>query len=247
MFQVTKWGWKRIAARLLLVPVLAGGSAAIAPAQMRTAAGGPAPAPAAKGRPPAGPAMAGDPKAMLKEGRKALDEGRFNDAQDLARRAEASNPSGKWGLFDDTPNALLKDVQAAVAKAQKVEADQLVKKAKALFTKSPVSDGERAVNLKAALEMAHRAESLHGPYSVWDLGDRADKLAKEIETARAKLRPVPPPPNGMAGVPGTGQPFAAALPPAETRPSFGQTPARPGGVMPAGGPQAPGGVMPAGG
>src|SRR5439155_25458663 len=129
----------------------------------------------------AGPVMnatAADPKAILKEGRKALAAGRFNDAQDLARRAEASNASGKWGLFDDTPNALLKDVQAAVAKAQKAESEQLVKQAKVLLTKPAASPAEHAANLDTALQMARRADSLHGPYSAWDLGDRADKLEK---------------------------------------------------------------------
>ena len=61
---------------------------------------------------------------MLKEGRKALAAGQYDRAQDLARAAEANNPGGKWGLFDDTPNALLKDVQAAVVKAQKSEANR---------------------------------------------------------------------------------------------------------------------------
>src|SRR5260221_10135684 len=128
VFQATKWSWKRIAARLLLIPVLAGGSAAIAHAQPKTAAGTTRAAPQTKTA--AGAVMtaapAGDPQAMLKEGRKALAEGRFNDAQDFARRAEASNASGKWGLFDDTPSALLKDVQAAVLKTPKAESEQLV-------------------------------------------------------------------------------------------------------------------------
>src|SRR5262249_56544538 len=37
---------------------------------------------------------------------------------------------------------------------------------------------------------------LHGPYSVWELGDRPQKLRAEIETARAKLRKtnIPPAP-----------------------------------------------------
>jgi len=39
--QARKWSWRRIATRLLLLPVLAGGSAAVAHAQVRTNAGGP--------------------------------------------------------------------------------------------------------------------------------------------------------------------------------------------------------------
>jgi type II secretory pathway component GspD/PulD (secretin)/tetratricopeptide (TPR) repeat protein len=179
VFQATKWSWKRIAARVLLVPVLAGGSAAIAQQKTTTPI-----------KTSSGPVMAasGDHKALLKEGRKALSEGRFNDAQDCARRAEASNASGKWGLFDDTPNALLKDVQAAVLKSQKAEAEQLVKQAKALLHKTAASDAEKASNLDSALQMARRADSLHGSYSAWDFTDRPDKLVKEIETARGKMK-----------------------------------------------------------
>jgi hypothetical protein len=117
VFQATTTGWRRFAARLLLVPVLAGGAAALATAQP--------PRPGA-----AMPAAGGDPKAMLKDGRKALAEGRFNDARDLAQRAEASNPTGKWGLFDDTPNALRRDIESGQARAKDAEIDNLTKQAR---------------------------------------------------------------------------------------------------------------------
>src|SRR6266540_229152 len=68
VFQATKWSWKRIAARVLLIPVLAGGSAAIAHAQLKTAAGttGAAPQTKTAASPVMTAAPAGDPKAMLK-------------------------------------------------------------------------------------------------------------------------------------------------------------------------------------
>ncbi len=225
VFQANKWSWKRIAARLLLVPVLAGGSAATA--QQKSALG------AAPTKTAAGPVMTaasgGEPKAMLKEGRKALTEGRYNDAQDLARRAEASNVTGKWGLFDDTPNALLKDVQAAVLKAQKAEADQLAKQAKALFAKPTSSDAEKAANLDTALKMARRADSLHGSYSAWDLSDRPDKMVKDIEAARTRLK-VAAAPMMVAGVPGG----SGVRPAVDT-----SMPNAPSGVVPAGGIKPP--------
>jgi type II secretory pathway component GspD/PulD (secretin) len=207
VFQATKWSWKRIAARLLLIPVLAGGSAAIAHAQQKTTTGAAGVAPQTKTS--AGPVMTaktgGDPKALLKEGRKALSEGRFNDAQDLARRAEASNASGKWGLFDDTPAALLKDVQAAVHKAHKVESEQLMKQAKALMAKAAAaaSDSEKAAHIDSALQMARRADSLHGPSSAWDFGDKPEKLVKDLEAMRAKMK-LPAPPTTVATAPSAG-------------------------------------------
>jgi type II secretory pathway component GspD/PulD (secretin) len=193
VFQAKKWGWKRVAANLLLVPLLAGGSVAVVQAQlgrsnnspvtsMPTAASG-APKKDAK----AAPSPGTDPKHLLKEGRKALAEGRFADAQDLSMRAEANNPSGKWGLFDDTPAALRKDIQAATLKKHKEQSEQLMKQAKGLATKPAANDAERAYNLDSAIQMARQADKLHGPYTAWDWGERADKLVKELEAARAKI------------------------------------------------------------
>ena len=43
MFQAKKWNWKRVAANLLLVPILGGGSVAVVNAQLgRATSGGPA-------------------------------------------------------------------------------------------------------------------------------------------------------------------------------------------------------------
>ena len=204
VFHAKKWGWKRIAARLLLIPVLTGASAAVAPAQFN-----PVPPQAGSAKLPA--AAPGNAKAMLKEGRKALAAGQLDRAQDLARAADANNPSGKWGLFDDTPNALLKDIQTAFARAKKNESEQLVKQAKLLLIR-PAQGGEaeRAAQLDQALHLAQRAEQLHGPYTAWEFGDRADKLAKEIQSARGRLKGVPPanamaattpPTGGSAGIP----------------------------------------------
>ncbi|HEY3788195.1 MAG TPA: hypothetical protein VGL71_05030, partial [Urbifossiella sp.] len=201
VFKATRWSWKRIAARMLLIPVLAGGSAGIAHAQLFKSAPGSSGAPQTRtAAAPVQTAMpSGDPKALLKEGRRALAEHRFNDAQNLARKAQDS--STKWGLFEDTPNSLLKDIQSAVVKSQKAESEQLAKNAKALYMKPAASEAERAANLDTALQMARRADSLHGSYSAWVFGDRPDKLAKEIEAARARLN-VPVAAPAVAGMHG---------------------------------------------
>ena len=227
MFQAKKWNWKRVAAKLLLVPVLAGG-AVVAVSNAQPGRGGNAGMPAMvqppAARPTGGlPAHTGtDPKQLLKEGRRALAAGRYNEAQDLAQKAESYNPGGKWGLFDDTPNSLRKDVQSAVAKAHKGQADQLTKQARATAAKPAANDGERAYNLDMALKMAREAEKLHGPYSAWDLTDRADKLVKELVIARSKLKVASTPayPNATAGTQ-PNRPFASTLPPAGNRPMPG--------------------------
>src|SRR3569832_360591 len=157
------WSWKRVAANLLLVPVLSGGSVAVVHAQLgRTnsaGATGMPTAPTAPGaaahKPPAPPAS-NDSKQLLKEGRRALAEGRFADAQDLAQRAASFNPSDKWGLFDDTPNALRKDIETAKAKANRAQSEQLVKQARGLVTKPVANEAERAYNLDTALQAARK-------------------------------------------------------------------------------------------
>ncbi|MBM3982795.1 MAG: hypothetical protein FJ304_21495 [Planctomycetes bacterium] len=200
MSQTTKWNWKRVAANLLLVPLLAGGAVAVVHAQFGK--GGPttgAPGASAANRAPGARPSTGDPKQLLKDGRTALAEGRYTEAQDLAQAAESNNPGGKWGLFDDTPTALRKDIQSAKAKADRAQSEALVKQAKALAAKPAQNEAERAYNLDTALQMARRADGLHGPYSAWDMGDRADKLVKELQDARAKIKAAPTRPAGNPG------------------------------------------------
>src|SRR5262249_61214311 len=78
------------------------------------------------------PGRGNDPKQLLKDGRKALAESRFNDPQDLAEAAAANNQSVKGGLFDDTPNTPLKHIHAALQKARTAQREQLLTAATAL-------------------------------------------------------------------------------------------------------------------
>jgi hypothetical protein len=227
VFHARKWGWKRLAANLLLIPVLGGWSVGAASAQFNSGppAGGAMPAGRAAGT--NSPAPSGDPKAMLKEGRRALAAGQFDHAQDMARKAENANPTGKWGLFDDTPRSLLEDIQKAVGKQQKAQAAQLAKEAKALANKPAGSEAEKAANLERAYQLAERATQLHGPYSAWDFGDRPDKMMKEFQAARAKLNvptamPAGGGPNSRPAFNPGGDPtgYGSAIQPAAGRPAF---------------------------
>ena len=171
--------------------------------------------------PPAA-AAATDPKALLKDARAALQANDFNRAQDLAQKAEAANPTGKWGLFDDTPNALRRDIAAARAKTDKAEVDRLTQQAKALFLQPWRTEAERASHVEQALKLARRADFLHGPaYSVWEFGDRPDKLVKELDAAQAQAkaaRPrVPAPPanaSTLAPIAPKAKPVRLPAPPA---------------------------------
>jgi len=129
-----------------------------------------------------------DPVKLIAVGRTALNDGRLDEAQDLARQAEAQSRGTRWGLFDDTPASLLGDVQKAKAKKDRTEADRLLVEARKLYDKPTQSPAERIDNLDKAQAMAYRADKLHGSYSMWDLGDRPTRLIGEIESNRAKLR-----------------------------------------------------------
>ncbi|MGL4419943.1 MAG: hypothetical protein ACRCZF_04700, partial [Gemmataceae bacterium] len=131
-----------------------------------------------------------DPKELLKMAKQSLAAGKFDEAQDLTTQANAAANSrgNKWGLFEDTPATVMKDIQEARAKGDKVKSDQIFQQARALASKPAATDAERMANLDSAMQMAYQAKNLHGPYSLWDLGDKPDSLIGEIEATKAQLR-----------------------------------------------------------
>src|SRR5207248_5189453 len=97
------------------------------------------------------------------------------EAMAYGQKAKASNT--RWGFFEDSPDSLLEDVEKARAKHDQEESSKVLTDARKLFEQG---------DLDGATQATYRAEKLHGPYSIWDLGDRPQKLRGEIETARAK-------------------------------------------------------------
>ncbi|OWK43695.1 yibQ protein [Fimbriiglobus ruber] len=201
MFHGNKWGWRLVAARLLVAPVLAAGAAAPVVAQTSPPAKAAAAPVVAQTSPPAKAAAAvvpksGDPKELLRAGREALKAGQFDRALDLAKQADSVNKGGRWGLFDDTPESLEKDIKAARDKANKAEAERLTKAAKELSTKPARTPGEKIATLDQAYSLADRAVALHGPSDFFDdvfgSGDRPDKVKKDIDLARIQLRKTHP-------------------------------------------------------
>lgn len=248
-FQTKTWGWKGMAARLLLVPVLAGASAATVRAQALTPSPSATPtsttsntdkarqlvasaqtalkkgdlataeklakqaqdlraslaytearpetilADVAKKKLAAGGtgtkvAATGDPKELMKLGRQALSAGQIDQAQDYASQANQSAvaKSYRWGLFDDTPASLTKDVQEARKKADRTQSESLFAKAKTLYGQKSANETERMQNLDQAMNMAYQAKNLHGDYSIWDFGDKPDSLIAKIEAEKVQLR-----------------------------------------------------------
>jgi type II secretory pathway component GspD/PulD (secretin) len=149
--------------------------ALIARAEAARHPGAPA-APAAP--PPVAAALKDDPHALVKEGRARLAEGNFDAANACMLRAKAA-VGAKWGLFDDTPDQLQKDLAKARGKHDQEESVKVLGEARRLFA---------AHDYEGATRAAYRAQTLHGPYGMFDLGDRPSKVLADVQAAREKER-----------------------------------------------------------
>lgn len=177
-----------------------------------------------------------DARQLLKLSKEAIAANQLERAAELARKAQAARPQPEWGLFEDTPASVLQNIQKLRAKADKAEADRLMVEARKLYEAKVTTEAERRANYDKALELAYKAERLHGPYDLWDFGDRPAKLIAQIEAYKAKNRAGSPmmvtakPKTGEPGVTNatfvappntTGNPIqtASAVQPAGNRPT----------------------------
>jgi Flp pilus assembly secretin CpaC len=133
--------------------------------------------PAAPGA-PAVTAQRDDPRALVKEGRAMLTEGKLDEANAYMLRAKAV-VGVKWGLFEDTPDQLQKDLAKARGKRDQEESVKVLGEARRLFAQADYEGASRA---------AYRAQTLHGPYGMFDLGDRPSRVLADVQAAREKER-----------------------------------------------------------
>src|SRR5262249_40086438 len=119
-----------------------------------------------------------DARGLLRQARELCNNGKIDEAEKVCQRA-ALVPSTRWGLFEDSPDKPRADAQQARAKRDRDESVGGLTEARQLFAR-----GE----LQQAKSKAYQAKQLHGPYTIWDMGDRPDKLLNEIETAELKQR-----------------------------------------------------------
>ncbi len=137
-----------------------------------------------------GPAFAGkDARAILQQGRELLKEGKLEDAYKAAQAAR-NVPKTSWGLFEDNPDKLIQDVERMRLQRDQDDAVKCL------------ADGRKMLasgNLDEASKLAYKAQRLHGPYTIWDLGDRPQRLLADVQTARDKQRKgtLPPPVPGV--------------------------------------------------
>ena len=108
-----------------------------------------------------------DPKQLVRQGREYYTAGKLDEAKDMALRANAAGQV-HWGLFEDSPDKLLADVQKAKLKRDQEESVRLLSEARRTLDKA---NGDPKL-LDEAQSKAYKAERLHGPYSIMDFGDR---------------------------------------------------------------------------
>jgi type II secretory pathway component GspD/PulD (secretin) len=144
---------------------------------------------------------AGDPRAMLKQARVLYADGKLEEARLLAQKANAV-PTGKWGLFEDSPDRLLQDIQKARLKHDQDDSARILAEARKLYDAGKYNEAEAK---------AYQADRLHGPYGMLDLGDRPSKLLADIQTVRAKgHKPDLPPAPGTVVAQNPPKPGTAA-------------------------------------
>jgi type II secretory pathway component GspD/PulD (secretin) len=132
--------------------------------------------------------------SMLAQARVDLNDGKIEEAAQVGMRLKG-NATLSWGLFRDSPDRLLQDVQKARVGRDREESVRLLADAREMFGHGDFDSAQRA---------AQKAENLHGPYSIWDMGDRPSKLLAEIDAARQKYnRPMLPDSSGPPQGPDT--------------------------------------------
>jgi type II secretory pathway component GspD/PulD (secretin) len=143
-------------------------------------------APATAAAPPSPPAPASPKKpttkeeavALVKAARAQLADGKFDEAQTSAVKAKSVTVAS-WGLFEDSPDSLLKDIDKARTKHNQEEAVKVLAEGRTLLEKGDWEGAQR---------MAYKAQNLHGPYGILDFGDRPDKLLADAQALRGKAR-----------------------------------------------------------
>jgi type II secretory pathway component GspD/PulD (secretin) len=112
-------------------------------------------------------------RARLKDARALYAQNKLDESDRLCAQVAAVKMT--WGLFDgDSPDKLRNDIIAARQKADKAESVKLLAEAR-----KALANGD----CEEARAKAWKAKQLHGPYNVWELGDRPEKLLADVDVA----------------------------------------------------------------
>ena len=134
-----------------------------------------------------------------------LQEQRLDEADKACSHALAAKAS--WGFWEDTPEKLRRDISRAHQVADRDESVRLMVEARKSYA---------AGNLDEAEKKAYQAQQLHGPYGVFDFGERPARLLEEVRVAKlAKAKDNPAEPAGSPRkIPTPGRTPRSAFPPA---------------------------------
>jgi type II secretory pathway component GspD/PulD (secretin)/tetratricopeptide (TPR) repeat protein len=155
-----------------------------------------------------------DPRTLLKQARDLYAAGQLDEAEKMAQGVRTSS-STRWGLFEDSPEKLLQDITKVRTKRNQEESVRLLAEARKLYEQGNYDEAESKAN---------RAARLHGKYSLWDLGDRPQKLVAEIDAARSKNRKQQMPPVPATEV--AKQDPEKVTPPRKPSPAVAEAPKR---------------------
>ncbi len=115
---------------------------------------------------------------LLREGRQQLKQGKFDEVRIILKRVRGYREA-KYGLFDDSPDKLQNDLAKTRVKKDREASVHVLAEARTAY-----DEGE----YDKASKLAFQAQQMHGPYNLWDLGDRPSKLIDEIQVAKDKKR-----------------------------------------------------------
>lgn len=117
-------------------------------------------------------------RSTLAAGRTQMAEGKLDECARTVQRTK-SLTTVTWGLFEDSPDRLALDLDKVRKERDRTEAARVLYEGRRAYEKGDLEEASR---------LAYRAQKLHGPYSIWDMGDRPSKLLADVQAAQARSR-----------------------------------------------------------
>ncbi len=137
------------------------------------------------------PASPAEAKQLVKDARKALEQGNLDQAEEMAKTARMT-PGVKYSLFDETPDKVLNDLNKAREVDNQARAADLLKQAR-----RQMETAKTAEDFDDAEKLTYQSEKLRSTYPLIYRGDRPEKLRAEIiAKKKGTIKPTLPPMEG---------------------------------------------------
>jgi type II secretory pathway component GspD/PulD (secretin) len=125
-----------------------------------------------------------DAATLMQQAHDMIAAGKLDEASKLAYRAKAAQAprtglGASWQLFEETPDKLIKEIHKLKQQRDQEESWTVLAEGRRLLETG---------DLEGANKCAYKAETLHGPYSIMELGDRPHKLQADVQVALEKRR-----------------------------------------------------------